>query len=84
MSIYYHISLIAIELIMLLGGFFIGKYTQKLKDGKRLKNTLETLNEDKDVVPEFKIGAVWACCAIYFGEELPYMKEIVAQEKDDE
>ena len=83
MDIYYRISLIAIELIMLLGGFFIGKYTQKLKDGKRLENALETLNEDKDVVPEFKIGAIWACRTIYFGEELPYMKEIVAQEKDD-
>ena len=84
MDIYYRISLIAIELIMLLCGFFIGKYTQKLKDGKRLENALETLNEDKDVVPEFKIGAIWACRTIYFGEELPYMKEIVAQEKDDE
>lgn len=84
MDIYYRISLIAIELIMLLCGFFIGKYTQKLKDGKRLENALETLNEDKDVVPEFKIGAIWACRTIYFGEELPYMKEIVTQEKDDE
>ncbi len=84
MSIYYHISLIAIELIMLLCGFLIGKYTQKLKDGKRLENTLETLKEDKDVVPEFKIGVIWACRTIYFGEELPYMKAIVAQEKDDE
>ena len=84
MDIYYRISLIAIELIMLLCGFLIGKYTQKSKYGKRLKNTLETLNEDKDVVQKFALGVIWACRTIYFGEELPYMKEIFAQEKDDE
>ena len=75
MSIYYHISLIVVELIMLACGYCIGKYGQKLKFCKRSDKLLDTIRKAPDVDGRFAYGFAWAIKIIYFGEKIPYLKD---------